>query len=133
MRIAIVFGAVVLATACQQSSDARRGESCTQLPLQAACGNDDECCSYACQGQICCAATFDECTSDAQCCTNRCVQGSCERQPLGGPCDDSNDCEHGACFQSSCVCLPSGTSGCTDDLDCCSGHCTITATSLTCD
>lgn len=89
------------------------------------CFVDADCCPEAggCIGGRCggCIGLFanDVCPADGECCNDSCVDGECEKAPVGDPCEAGVDCQSLNCENGFCAsCRPPG-SACDRESQCC--------------
>jgi hypothetical protein len=89
------------------------------------CHHDNMCISESCVDERCSQTRtgthVGACIVAADCTSNSCVTGLCQRILLGGACSRSSDCEHNLCENGVCSCLPGGTAS-SDVQKCCSHH-----------
>lgn len=110
-------------------------------------GVDQDCCTtglpaFACPVGLTCATTATghccarcelqgtRCESDEECCSGRCVDGTCRLieslcVAAGGGCETTGACCEGACVESVCraaMCEAPG-GGCAELASCCAGRC----------
>ena len=71
-----------------------------------------------------CRRLGKQCRRARQCCSRRCVDGTCCKG-TGAACADGNQCCSGLCANAACTCSPV-TTICSADSECCSGHCVPT-------
>ncbi|MFM9108286.1 MAG: hypothetical protein ACKOWF_16480 [Chloroflexota bacterium] len=115
------------------------------VTLGAACNANSTCCAGRCTRETAagsraaatCCLPLDTrgCTADAYCCGAAiCLAGVCANAclPLQSECGDGDTCCAGVCSArpitgrlaaTTVCCLPSGSTGCSDDADCCTGGC----------
>jgi hypothetical protein len=108
------------------------------------CQGGDDCCQQGGDSQIACLGGDDDnrcivlhgaCSSNADCLTQNCVNGSCASacNPDGEPCNSSTDCCSKACGGGICGCGKLGQS-CNEDVgfSCCEGAPTICFANVCC-
>ena len=88
----------------------------------AVCTSIYDCCSVTCNdyrcGEVACTLPGEPCSSTFDCCIDECNAGTCG---LPGCIANGGACENaGACAVNPCL---ANIVACTEDADCCSGHC----------
>ena len=99
------------------------------LPNGQGCSIPGDCCSNSCISGVCasqCSPSQDPCGVDGDCCLGHCETGTCcnnSGKTSANACvDDTDCCNFHTCGTDSFCCTPS-QGGCTDNGECCLGHC----------
>ncbi len=107
---------------------------CKCLPSNQICTSNIQCCTRDCTEGSCAACRTNNtvCSVDQNCCSPLgCVNGTCGLRPLGGNCTVNATCLSGRCAGGLCVCqIDNGHCSNPGGLDsnCCHGYCEANST-----
>jgi len=124
-------------TCCDSGEVCQNGTTCVCVPdCTGPCGGNDGCggicqtgtcpSGQTCVTGSCCHNRATTCSQDADCCSNRCINGLCAT-----PCSNPTPCNNGTCGDCGCIghgvdaicgCTNSGQGSCTSDANCPQGQ-----------
>lgn len=120
-------------------TDGGPGSECLPAGHPCSAGAGGVCCSGVCDqatgackaADVFCGGPGSACTGNLDCCTNNCVNGTCDAtqcQGIGSACSGNADCCSSTCTNGACAQVPGATCGtlgeaCSGAGDCCSQNC----------